>query len=46
MPLKQGSSARTISKNIRAEIKAGRPPKQAVAIALSTAGKSKPKQGR
>ena len=40
MPLKSGSSKKTIQTNIRREIAAGRPPKQAAAIAYSKAGKS------
>jgi hypothetical protein len=37
MPLKEGSSQATISKNIGTEIKAGKDPNQAAAIAYSTA---------
>jgi hypothetical protein len=40
MPLKEGSSQEVISHNIEVEIEAGKPHKQAVAIALEKAGKS------
>lgn len=43
MPLKRGYSKKTISKNIAAEIRAGRPMRQAVAIAYSVARKAAPK---
>ena len=43
MPLKKGKSKNVISTNIKKEIAAGMPQKQAIAVALSSAGKSKPK---
>jgi len=44
MPLKRGSSRKTVGKNIKTEMAHGKPQKQAVAIALKAAGKSKYQQ--
>ncbi len=46
MPMKKGYSNKTVSKNIAMEMKAGKPQKQAVAVALSTARKAAMKAGK
>lgn len=44
MPLVKSAQKKYVSKNIRTEMKAGRPQKQAVAIALDTQRRAKRKK--
>lgn len=44
MPLLTGSNKKTIASNIRKLVGEGYPPKQAVAIAMDKAGKSRKKK--
>jgi len=46
MPLKQGIGKKAVSANIKTEMAAGKPQKQAVAIALSVARKNAAKKAR
>lgn len=46
MPLKQGTSAKTFSKNVKTEMKAGKKQSQAVAIAYSVKREAEKKRGK
>jgi hypothetical protein len=46
MPLNKSGSKKAVSENIKTEIAAGRPQKQAVAIALATQRKAQGKKGK
>ena len=46
MPMVKGYSPKSVSKNVSREMKAGKPQKQAVAIALSVARKAAVKAGK
>lgn len=46
MPLAKGYSRKAIGRNVAAELRAGRPGKQAIAIALSTARRAAKKAGK
>lgn len=41
MPLKSGKSNKTVGENIKTEMHHGKPQKQAVAIAMNKAGRSR-----
>jgi len=44
MPLKKSASKKAVSENIRTEMRAGKPQKQAIAIALDVQRRAKKKQ--
>jgi hypothetical protein len=44
MPLKKSASKKAVSENIRTEMKAGKPQKQAIAIALDVQRRAKKKK--
>ena len=46
MPLIKSASKKAVSKNIKTEMKAGKPQKQAVAIALSVQREAAKKKGK
>lgn len=48
MPLMKSTSKKAFAKNVRAEVAAGKPPKQAVAIAYAVKREAanKPKKGK
>lgn len=46
MPLIKSKSKKAFKENVKKEIAAGKPPKQAVAIAYSVQGTAKPKKGK
>ena len=46
MPLKKSTSKKAISENIKTEMKAGRPQKQAIAIAFSVQRQAKKKAAK
>ena len=45
MPLDKSGSKASVGKNIKTEMKAGKPQKQAVAIAMNTQAKALPQRG-